>query len=307
MAIWILKAAVQKTISILPFKERINFFFQRHITKAVKLSDEHFNWKVNHAKDHINHFCFNGGTINNKIVVELGTGWYPIIPIAMFLNGAKKVISYDIQNWLTKDTIITSIERLVQAKNNGSLPIELSADSFKRWSVLTQIVAEKDEIELNEMKSRLLFETKIQDARSSGLPNESIDLICSNNTFEHIFQDVLQGILIEFKRILKKDGRMSHFIDLTDHFAHFDKSISTYNYLKFSKLEWRIIDNDIQPQNRLRWFEYKIMYDSLGLNYKEEQVRPGTLSEIQELKVHSDYKDVDLKELAISHGYLCTN
>ena len=49
---------------------------------------------------------------------------------------------------------------------------------------------------------------------------------------------------------------MLHFIDMSDHFAHLGKSISAYNFLKFSETQWNLIDNSIQPQNRLRICDY---------------------------------------------------
>jgi hypothetical protein len=71
---WKLKAIVQKSISILPGREKVNFFFQKNITKGVVLSDEHFSNKIGHALDHINFYLkqkkdqniFN----NNNIILE---------------------------------------------------------------------------------------------------------------------------------------------------------------------------------------------------------------------------------------------
>lgn len=53
---WKAKAVVQKAISFLPQSERVNFLFQKHVTKAVNLTDQHFDWKITHARDHVNNF-----------------------------------------------------------------------------------------------------------------------------------------------------------------------------------------------------------------------------------------------------------
>lgn len=37
---WILKAAVQKVISLLPFSEELNYFFQANITKGIPVSEK---------------------------------------------------------------------------------------------------------------------------------------------------------------------------------------------------------------------------------------------------------------------------
>ncbi len=53
---WKLKAIVQKAISYLPQKEKINYWFQKRVTKGVELSDVHFKNKITHAKDHLGYF-----------------------------------------------------------------------------------------------------------------------------------------------------------------------------------------------------------------------------------------------------------
>lgn len=89
MSKWILKAVVQKVISFLPFSHKINFWFQKHITKGVNLSDEHFKDKLTHCSDHI-YFYRQHSDLQNKVVLEIGTGWYPVVPIGLFLCGPKK-------------------------------------------------------------------------------------------------------------------------------------------------------------------------------------------------------------------------
>lgn len=128
--------------------------------------------------------------------------------------------------------------------------------------------------------------------------------MCSNNTFEHIPKIILIDILKEFKRLLKADGVMSHFIDLSDHFAHFDTSITTYNFLKFSEKQWDLIDNSIQPQNRMRWADYKKMYADLNIAIKIEETRPGDLAALNTITVDKGFAHLSKVELAISHGYL---
>ncbi|NNC83283.1 MAG: class I SAM-dependent methyltransferase [Flavobacteriales bacterium] len=142
------------------------------------------------------------------------------------------------------------------------------------------------------------------DARATGLAESSFDFICSNNTFEHIYPNVLSDILKEFKRVLKADGLMSHFIDLSDNFAHFDHSITIYNFLRFSTDRWNMIDNSIQPQNRLRWKEYKEKYQELDIPITEESIREGELELLAQVDVHPQFDAFSAEELAISHGYL---
>jgi hypothetical protein len=131
-----------------------------------------------------------------------------------------------------------------------------------------------------------------------------VDLLHSNNTLEHIAPDVLAGILTEFDRVAAPGSVQSHFIDMSDHFAHLDRSITIYNYLRFSPRAWRLIDNDVQPQNRLRYGDYRRMYDELGLPVVKEFHRPGDLEALRSVPLHASYRDRDPAELAISHCHL---
>ena len=97
---------------------------------------------------------------------------------------------------------------------------------------------------------------------------------------------------------------MSHFIDMSDHFAHFDSRITIYNFLKYSQKEWDFIDNTIQPQNRMRFRDYKVMYLESGLPVSDEITRDGDSEALNLVKVHPEFSDYDPIELAVSHAYI---
>lgn len=157
---------------------------------------------------------------------------------------------------------------------------------------------------IEELCSALHFETLVGDARDTNFEDASFDLICSNNTFEHIYVDVLKNILKEFNRILKPEGVMSHFIDMSDHFSHLDASISNFNFLKYSNAEWKFIDNSIQPQNRLRFIDYIDIYEDLNINVIKTEYRKGDLEDLKKIKLANPFKKYSIDDLLITHGYL---
>ena len=97
---------------------------------------------------------------------------------------------------------------------------------------------------------------------------------------------------------------MSHFIDMSDHFAHFDQSITIYNYLQYSKRQWERMDNLIQPQNRLRISDYRSLYAELGIPITEELCREGSLKSLSTVNVHREFNGIPIADLAISHCLL---
>ncbi len=301
---WVMKAIVQKGISYLPNPERVNLFFQKHVTKGVNLNDEHFGYKSTHAFDHITHFKALGNPNPEAQILELGTGWYPIIPTLMYLTGTGKVTSLDIMSWMTKDTQITAFQKIKDWVEAGKL------DQFKpliiseRWDKVLAVIADPGSYTMEKINELIGLNPLLKDARKTDLKSESFDLICSNNTFEHIYADVLEGILKEFKRLVKPGGLMSHFIDMSDHFAHFDKSITIYNFLKYSEKKWKSIDNSVQPQNRMRLVQYREIYNRLQIPITEEHTRPVDPEILKGQEIHPEFQVYSQDELAISHAYL---
>lgn len=303
MKIWVLKAIVQKTISYLPFSNSINYLFQKYVTKGVYLTDEYFGDKIGHAKDHIDSYRKYCGKDFPESSLEIGTGWYPVVPISLFLCGTDKIYSVDISALTNKERILTTVQKFKLYHDSGKLA---SFVPFKkeRYEVLEQILKSADSLTLDQITAMLNLTYMVKDARKLPFENESIDLVNSNNTFEHIYPEILTPILKEFKRIVKREGLQSHAIDMSDHFAHFDKSINIYNFLRFSDSRWSMIDNSIQPQSRLRFYDYVKIYSDLDIAITEQSYRKGDLEALKTIPLDPKYKTHTPEEVAISHCYL---
>ncbi len=304
MSIWIVKAVVQKIISFLPRSQKINYLFQKYITKGVILTDEYFIDRLLHAQNHVNYFRKYSSITNNFNVLELGTGWYPVIPIYMFLSRSDKIYSVDISNLVSEENLKQTIAKYYQFYKNSELNKYLKEIDKGRLNVLFDCYHKQDKLKIEQLLNLLNINFIVGDARRLPLQSLSIDLITSNNTFEHIYPKILINILKEFNRVLKQKAIMSHFIDMSDHFAHLDKKISIYNFLKFSDKEWSLIDNTIQPQNRLRITQYREIYSKVGIKIVEEINRKGDIIKLKEIKVDKKFQNISDKELAISHSLL---
>ncbi len=304
---WKQKAIVQKTISYLPLGQNINYFFQKYVTKGENLNDEYFLDRLGHAKEHIHYYQKITGNSNPNSSLEIGTGWYPIVPISLFLIGCEKIYSVDIKMLTSKERIITTLEKFLEFHNSGKLKDFINYNSG-RFEVIKSILNDRGNYDLSQILQLLKITYIIEDARKLSLPDNSIDLVNSNNTFEHIYPILLIPILKEFKRVVKKqDGVMSHFIDMSDHFAHFDKSINIYNFLQFSDNQWKWIDNSIQPQSRIRIYDYKKIYEDLEIPITELTFRAGNLSELKTIPLSEIYLNNSLEEIAISHCHFVSD
>ncbi len=109
---WKVKAVVQKAVSYMPYKKRINYMMQKYITKGVHLSDEYFLDRLTHASHHIQ--AFKKWTASEvdipRTTFELGSGWYPVVPLSMYLCGAENISTIDIDMHTSKEKINTTID-----------------------------------------------------------------------------------------------------------------------------------------------------------------------------------------------------
>jgi hypothetical protein len=304
---WIQKAIVQKILSYLPFGQNINYLFQKYVTKGENLNDEYFIDRLGHAKKHIQYYQNITGNRFPNSCLEIGTGWYPVVPISFFLIGSETIYSVDIKMLTSKERLATTLRKFVELVDGGKLN-DFFDYQTERFNVIQVILSDLENYDLSQMLQLLKITYLIEDARKLSLPVNSIDLINSNNTFEHIAPKILIPILKEFRRIVKKEkGVMSHFIDMSDHFAHFDKSINIYNFLQFSNRQWNWIDNSIQPQSRLRIYDYKNIYEELQIPITELTFREGSITELKSIKLDHSFSNKSLEEIAISHCHFISD
>jgi len=298
--IWILKAVVQKTISFLPASQRINYFFQKHITKGVSLSDDWFEDKLIHCNSHFAAVKKYGNQASGIKVFELGTGWFPVVPLGLYLCGADEVMTYDLNSLLRDGNVKATVEKFKTYHKNGKLRQIFNGMDEERLNTLLACEEKTTKKILEKFKIKAI----VGDASKTQLPSHSFDLIISNNVFEHIYPEILKNILTEFKRIAKPKGVMSHFIDMSDHFAHLDKKITIYNFLKFSENKWKWIDNSIQPMNRMRIYDYRKTYSDLNIAIAEEKNREGNLAELKRINLAEKFSGQPLEQTAISHSLI---
>jgi hypothetical protein len=257
MASWLLKAAVQGAISSLPGRGRLNYLLQRHVTGSVTLTAEMFERKLAQSHRHLESYRAQRATVPRH-VLELGTGWYPIVPLGLIQAGVERVTTIDVQPLCDAERTRMALDRL-----DSGIPAGRSAGDAER------------------LLGPLGIELLVRDARESGLPDGSVDLFISNNTLEHIPPETLREIVVEFRRLAAPGAVMDHFIDMSDHYAHFDRSITEFNYLRYSDLRWRLFNNRLQYQSRLRLPDYRRILEDGGFKVVGEEHERGSLEGIR--------------------------
>src|SRR4051812_34178666 len=214
-------------MSVLPQAQRWNRLFQRHVTSSLTLTDDYFLRKWRHCEEHLDGLALADGQRGSFTALELGTGWFPVVPLGLALNGADRVWSVDIRPMLERGAVLETMRRYVHHAGQVRVP---RPDLLERLDELSVAPGERDAAAL---LAEVGVVVRAADARSLDIAPGSVDLVVSNNTLEHIAGDVVLSIFEEFRRLATPTTTMSHFIDLTDHYSHFDKSITPYNFLRF--------------------------------------------------------------------------
>ena len=290
---WILKAIVQKVISILPFSFRINYFFQRFITRRVRLSDDFLKTMMQHHRESIHFWNLHGRKVKGSIIIELGTGWHPVIPVLHFLSGAKEVVTIDLRSLLRKKNMKELLICLIKWYDTGDLDKLMHSIEASSVNKIQELIDDWTNLSLDKILGELGIVQVIADARELPFDNNSFDFCSSVNVLEHIEGKNLPAILCEMNRLIQPGGFHYHAIGTYDHFCHVDASISKFNYLRYSERQWKRIDNDIQPQNRLRLSYFRDLFLEMGLEIKESLLWEAEPDEINKIELHSDFQGKD--------------
>lgn len=302
---WTIKAITQKVISILPFSNQINFLFQRYLTVGKDLPASFLVDRINHANTHLESFMkLSPIPIEQVSILEIGTGWYPIVPIVCFLSGSNDIVTADIRKLYSRQSVNQTIRAFLTLYYNNSLVELIPTIQLNRVAVLELALKEKN---VSKKLKLLQISTTLCKHNNYTIGSGSKDLIISNNTFQCVKKDQLNKLLSEVCRMGKPNSVMCVAIDLTDEFSHFDRSISNYNFLKFSETQWRLISNRLNSPNRLRYSDYQKRI-SLHFRIVNENLIQGEAQELECIQVHKMFSGYPISDLLVKHVYfVCLN
>jgi len=306
MPSWLLKATVQGAISPLPGCDRLNYLLQKHVTGSLALTAEVFERKVAQCRRHLASYReVRGEGAAPALALELGTGWYPIVPVGLVLAGAKSVLTIDVSPLLDLERTVRVLELYAAQLRSGRLEALLGPIAPDRAEAVLAAAGERTgQRDAAELLGRVGVRALVGDARASGLAAGSVELFVSNNTFEHIPPDVLRQLMAEFARLAAEGAVMDHFVDMSDHYAHFDGSITEFNYLRYPDRLWRLFNNRLQHQNRLRIVDYRRIIEQAGFALVAEEAERGAPEELAALKLARAFRGYAPEDLLVLRCWL---
>lgn len=209
-------------------------------------------------------------------IAELGSGWVPIFPYQLILEGkAMHVDTYDInEHYNTKE--IKKLNQYYKDKYNFDI------ESKKKYPLLNKVsYFPKTDICKGDLKNT--------------------DLVLSRFVLEHVPPNIIREIHDFLFSKLKSGSYILHLISPSDHRAYSDNSLSLQDFLKYSEKEWNQIQTKFDYHNRLRLPQYLalfkndfeiIFFEHDIINYESESFK-----NFKKLKIHNDFAKFTDQEL----------
>jgi SAM-dependent methyltransferase len=292
---WLAKAAVQKGFSVLPQGERLNYVFQRRVLRSLPAGEGALRQKFSRAVQHLGAYEEHGPSVPapEATFYEFGAGWDLAIPVAYALLGVGRQVLVDIRPSARIELVNDSLASFERLRG------ELEPLAGRELRPLGGPISRLEELEERFGISYLAP----CDARGTGLPAESIEFVSSTDTCEHIPGADLAGIFRECLRLLRPGGAFSCRIDLQDHYAYFDRSLSKYNFLRYSDRAWRLANSPLHHQNRLRFPEYLQLVRDAGFELGVEKPSGPSeagLKELESLPLAPRFRRFPPEELGVT-------
>jgi SAM-dependent methyltransferase len=232
--------------------------------------------------------------LTEKQFLELGTGWYPLIPMLFRVCGFSRGYLVDAERLVDERLVVHAATILSQS----------SATIVNRLNLRTNDVAERLALDASGNAHNMLASVGLHynapvDARRLSLESGTIDLITSRAVLEHIAPHILHDLCREFYRLLPPGGVMCHLIDNADHFRIVDKSISYVHFLRYSDRVWNLLSLG-NYQNRLRHSQYRTLFEHAGFHvvYEEATVNDEALDSLTRMSIDDSFCGFALTDLA---------
>lgn len=295
---WVLKAHLQRLAARLPGGRSTYYIGQRLVGGMRNFSIKSKTGQWGRLVSGLDQSSVH---VESARALEIGTGWAPIIPLLFWLSGQDRCDAYDVTQLLRPALVEATAQQLVDLCRTSAQPEITARFVPQRVALLQELVIKKTPAMVLLQQCGIHYHAPA-DASASGLANASLDLVYSNTVLEHVPQPTIAALFAEAFRVLRPGGVMVHLIDLSDHFAHADPSITSINFLQFSEQQFARYNTIFCYQNRLRPRAYEQMVKDQGFKilYWVPKLNERALEALPTLSISADFTGHSLEELCTS-------
>ncbi len=301
---WYLKYFLSAMLGILPFRHKIHSYVQT-LTGSGGLDEDEMLSRV------IELYSLSlkyRDSLKNANILEIGTGWYPFVPIVACLYGANKVVTVDLNPWLTVKTFKLSLESIIKNKKKIIKNLgEWDNTIEKKLYSLKDKLNENDDIQIYLKQLNIEYLSNYDVCNYNPNNNEKPDLILSSNVLEHIPEKILSKIHNHLSKISTDKCLAVHRFNPADHFANL--SGSTISFLSIPNFLWKILGGSgLSYHNRLRTIEHAelAINNFWTIRLWADAIDEKAKNKIQQNKINllSKYKNMDINTICAFYSWL---
>lgn len=218
-----------------------------------------------------------GRSFRGSRVLEIGSGWFPTIPLMLAMENVEHVYMTDLVPHMDDITFGSTLRYLNRRYAESGF--------FNNISCLEDVP--------------ISYLAPFEPAQVS---DGSLDFIISRTVLEHIPPAEISEFFSVLRPKLKPDGLMVHVIDNSDHLEFSDKSISRIHFLTWGKRKHSFINFLMKDgENRLRHHEYPPLFERAGFRVLREKtmLHAPTRDQVGTLRLASPYSGMSPEQLAV--------
>lgn len=294
---WLAKSTLQAIISRLPRGQFVYASLQRIArTNPLDIHDQYgmkakfLRWLTDQHLE-----------IRNRRCLEIGTGWYPVLPVLLSVLEADRVITLDRNTWLTAANMDVTLRGFISIAPRIAADFGIEPSRVVSACRAPLLAAERGHLHEALEALRIEYRTRAEATRT-GLPTASCDLVVSSNVLEHVPPEVIRAMFVESRRLLRSRGAMAHHVNPGDHTASPDGP-TTANFLKFSPAGWYFIGGSgLAYHNRLRCRDYLKLTTDCGftVSVTRSKIDQRALAALKRgaIAVHEQFRAFSCEDLA---------
>ncbi len=238
---------------------------------------------------------------------EVGTGWVPILPTALWLMGAKQTVTTDVNPYL-KNELVQDLVRHFREHSDSVEALFGDLLDRDRWDQIIRWGKGGDRTNDSFLRLCNIDYSAPGDAAATAVKRDSIDFHFSYAVLEHIAPETLRRILQEGNRVIAPGGAFAHWIDYSDHFSHSDPGITAINFLQYPDDRWHsYAGNRYMYMNRLRHDDFQALFREVGheiiLEKPTVDLRSAELLRQNRFPLDARFADKPRKVLEVSSSW----
>lgn len=293
---WQFRCARNTLVAALPFQLQLRALKRRVMGKAHRIHEASV---YAGGFDQIKLLREAGLDLKGATVLELGTGWYPVIPLILRLAGAARIILTDEYSLLDRETLGAAVAFLNARQDDLAERLGIEARDIERALTLPESAPLDDALAALGLSYHV----------PTGLDGLylQVDAVISHTVLEHIPPTVLEMIFRQSRSLLRPGGLISHGIDHSDHRQHQDPRLGRVDFLRYGKITWRLLC--LNPQdytNRLRHSDYMKMIRDVGFKITVERslIDRATLTRLDGQLLTSHFQSYAPEDLATTWSHI---